>query len=582
MRLTRTTLILLVANLACALAIWSSLPREDAADAHGLAFPIAPEWIEVEGAAGKLRLERDVGGWMVTQPFRWPANRWEVQRLLGELALVREAPRGAPRPAGGESWTVRAGSEGGAAVEAAVVALGQAGGGRSAFLDGGELGKAVGGEALIRALAQPAEAFRVDAVFSLAPFEIRSVGVRLSRPGADDRRWGMVLEARESLGRGEPTPAWRFEAPDNVGADAERTPRALAALAELRVARFLPPRAGAPATKPWLRLSLEAPSRREVLLVWEPKDGACEAALEDNPGQPFVIPAEAVKAWVDPLAELRTRAPFDFDPALARGLTLGHLRSGRSLTLHRVEGAESRWEMPVVAGSTATRRLEVSLGRPRQFLRLLTDLRSDGSETKVADADWHRLSVEFPGGSLVHEIAIDPAGGRLLVRAPGGPVAACPTDLPLARWLSVEPGDWRSEILTRLPAGSQVTRLELLDADQDLVAKAELGSDGRWLAEGDIDIARAARLATRLAVVQAIAFHPEKAAADRRAAAGKRTLRVTDRSAAGASGSMETIRTYQLWREDGSGGLRMSDEAEGATFTPEPGLAEALAPWADR
>lgn len=578
MRLTRTTLILVAANLVCALAIWKSLPGASGTSAQGLTFPVAPGWIELEGAAGKLRLERAEGGWMVTQPFRWPANRWEVQRLLGELALVREAPRGAPRPASGERWNLRVGGEGDAVVEARVMAADSAGGARTAFLDGGDLGQATGGEALVRALAQPAEAFRVDAVFSLAPFEVRAVGVRLTREGID-RRWGMVLEARDSLGRTDPAPIWRFEAPDNVAADAERAPRALAALADLRVARFLPARAATPTGKPWLRLSLEGPSRREVLLVWPGKDGLCEAALEDNPGQPFLVAAAAIQPWADPLAELRSRAPFDFDPTLAKGLTLRHLRSGRSLTLHRMEGGEARWEMPVVPGSTATRRLEVGVGRARQFLRLLTDLRSDGAEATVADADWHRLSLEFPGGTLVRELAIDPAGGRLLVRAPGGAIAACATDLPLGRWLSVETGDWRSEILTRLPAGTQVTRVELADKAGATVAKAELVADGRWLAEGEMDAATAARLASRLGVVQALAFFPESAQGGRGEPAWTLTLKVTDRSAAGASGMSETVRLYRLGRAADSRAARMRDESEGVVFAPEPALAEALGPW---
>ena len=573
MRLTRTTLLLLAANLACAVAVWRSLPDTEAAAVHGLAFPIAPAWIEVEGSAGKLRLERSEGGWSVTHPFRWSANRWEVQRLLGELALAREAPRGATRPAAGERWTVRAGAEGGPAVEAQVLADAA----RGALLDGGERGKALAGEALVRALAQPAEAYRVDAVFSLAPYEVRALGVRVSRPGAEDRRWGLVLEARETVGRQEQGAVWRFEAPDNVAADAERLPRALAALAELRVTRFLPPRAAPAADKPWLRLSLEAASRRETLLVWPARDGQCEAALEDNPNQPFLIAADALKAWADPLAELRTRSPFDFDPALARGLTLRHLASGRSLTLHRLEGAEGRWEIPVVAGSTATRRLEVGVGRARQFLRLLTDLRSDGSETTAPQADWHRLAVEFPGGSLTRELALDPAGGRLLVRAPGEAATACPTDLPLARWLSVETGAWRSEILTRLPVGTRVAKIELRDAAGKSVAKADLADDGRWLAEGEIDAAAAARLAERLGVVQALAFPTDAAAKD--AAGWPLTLLVTDRSAAGASGSTETVRTYRLGRQAAPGAPRMRDETEGVVFVPEPGLAEALAPW---
>ena len=578
MRLTRTTLILVAANLVCALAIWRSLPDGTTPPPGGLAFPLTPGWVEVEGASGKLRLERAEGGWMVTQPYRWPANRWEVQRLLGELALVREAAPGTPRPASGERWTLRAGDGEGRSVEAQVLASAQAGGGRTVLLDGGERGRAIGSEALAQSLAQPPEAFRVDAVFSLAPFEIRTVGVRLARDG-QDRRWGMVLEARDSLGRSDPAPVWRFEAPDNVAADAELAPRALAALADLRVSRFLAPRDTAPAAKPWLRLSLEGSARREVLLVWAEKDGLCEAALEDNPGQPFLIAAAAIAPWADPLGELRTRAPFDFDPGLARGITLRHLRSGRSLTLHRVEGGEGRWEIPVVAGSTATRRLEVGVGRARQFLRLLTDLRSDRSAVTVAEADWHRLSLEFPGGSQVHELAIDPAGGRLLVRAPGGPAVACPTDLPLGRWLSVETTGWRSEILTRLPAGTQVARLELTGKDGARVAAAELGADGRWLAEGDMDAGRAARLAGRLAVVQALAFPAEASAGGRPETTWSLTLRVTDRSAAGASGTSETTRSYRLGRAADTRAVRMRDEAEGATFAPEPALAEAIEPW---
>ena len=578
MRLTRTTLILVAANLVCALAIWRSLPDAATASPGGLAFPLAPGWLEIEGASGKLRLERAEGGWMVTQPYRWPANRWEVQRLLGELALVREAAAGTPRPTSGERWTLRAGDEEGRSVEAQVLATNPTGGARSAFLDGGERGRAVGSEALVRSLAQPPEAFRVDAVFSLAPFEIRTVGVRLTRDG-QDRRWGMVLEARDALGRSDPSPVWRFEAPDNVAADAERAPRALAALADLRVSRFLAPRDKPPAEKPWLRLSLEGAARREVLLVWAEKDGQCEAALEDNPGQPFLIAAAAIGAWADPLAELRTRAPFDFEPTLARGITLRHLRSGRSLTLHRVEGGEGRWEIPVVPGSTATRRLEVGLGRARQFLRLLTDLRSDRVVEAPTEADWHRLAIEFPGGAQVHELAIDPAGGRLLVRAPGGPVVACPTDMPLARWLSVETGDWRSEILTRLPAGTQVARLEIAGPDGAKLAGAELGPDGRWLAEGDMDAGRAGRLAARLAVVQAIAFRAESPQAGRPDTAWSLTLKVTDRSAAGASGTSETTRTYRLGRAADTRAVRMRDEAEGAVFAPEPALAEALGPW---
>lgn len=574
MRLSRTTLLLLAANLACALLIWQTLPGPEDSIDQGLAFPTVPTSVTIEGPAGKVRLERAEGGWQVTEPYRWTANPWEVQRLLGELALVREAPRRSAPADAKERWTVTVAAEGGTVV-ALVVAETAATGSRAALLDGGERGGATAGESLLKSLALPPEAYRLDSVFAISPFEVRSISVRKARDGADDQRWGLVLETREQVGKAEPSAAWRFEAPVNLAADAERTPRAVAALADLRAARFIERRSAGEA-KPRLRLSLESPSRRQVLLVWEGKDGLAEACLEDNPGQAFLVEEKALAAWENPVAELRSRQPCDFDPAGAKGVTLTHLADQRSLTLHRIEttGAAARWEMPVVPGSTATRRLEVGVGRAQQFLRVLTGLRAaEGRDVEApAGLVWHRIDIEFAGGKVSHEIAADK--GRVLVRTPGGPALACPTEQPMDRWLSVLPENWRSETLARLPAGSQVARLEIIGADGKRVAAARLAEGGRWQAEGEISGTRAAALAERLAHVQAAAFATPGTAAEWRL-----TLRVTDRSAAGAAGASEAERVYRCARAAGPNTLLMRDESDGTLFLAEPGLADALAPW---
>lgn len=581
MRLSRTTLLLLAANLLAAGLIWRALPGSEAALEQGLTFPTVPTAVMIEGPAGKVRLERAEGGWMITEPFRWAANPWQVQRLLGELALVREAGK-RPAPAEAkERWRVTVAAEGGATVAATIVAETGASGARSALLDGGDRGSATGGEPLLKALALGAEDYRVDAVFSIPSFEARAISVRRSRPGAEDLRWGLVLETREQVGKPEPAPAWRFEAPVNLAADAERMPRAVNALADLRVARFLPRRESAE-TKPRLRLSLEGASRREVLLAWEAKDGWVEACLEDNPGQPFLIEERSLATWEDPVAELRSRQPCDFDPAGATGVTLTHLSEQRTLTLHRLEtagGAAGRWEMPVIPGSTATRRLEVGVGRAQQFLRLLTGLRAaDGREaTPPPGLDWRRVEIDFAGGKLAYELAAD--SGRALVRVPGGPALACPTEQPMTRWLSVLPEDWRTETIARLPAGSQVARIEILAPDGKALATARLGEGGRWLAEGEINSGQAASLAEALAHVQARAFSPEGRAAGARAPSWRLTIRVTDRSAAGAAGASEATRAYRCATGGGPGALLMRDESDGTVFEPETALAAALAPW---
>lgn len=581
MRLTRTTLILLIANAVCAGLLWQSLPDATTVANRTLAFPIAPAWVEVESSKGTLRLERAEGGWRVTSPYRWTANPWEVQRLLGELALIRETPERTGRLATGERWKVRAAAEAGETIEASVLAESLPGGGQVAYLDGGKRGAATAGEPLIKALAQPAEAFRLNAVFTLAPFEIRNVGVRRILPSGEERRWGLVLEARETIGRAEPKPLWRFEAPDVVTGDPERLPKALTTLTEVRAVRFIEKRTQAD-TKPWLRISLESASRREVVLLWAPVEGFSEAILEDNPDQPFMMDARAVAAWSDPIVELRSRIPFDFDAAGARGLVLTQLREGRSLTLHRLEGsgADGRWEMPVVAGSTVTRRRDVSVGRAQQLLRILTGLRVGETQVAPKNLEWKRLDIDFTSGRLTYELAHEPERKLLWVRTVGGEAQACSTDLPFVRWLSLDANDWRSEVLTRLPEGSSVVGVELKAFEGDkLVAKALLGSDSRWTAEGKINDRQAALLATQLAVVQASSFKPETLTVATPEPRWLFTLRVMDQAAAGAAGIAVTERRYDVARAEGPGSLRMRDTSDGTIFIPSPNLAEALAPW---
>lgn len=585
MRLTRTTLLLLLANLACGLVIWWAMPGDRDTAVRGLAFPTEPSVIEVEGASGRVRIERSPRGWQVTEPYAWPANPWEVQRLLGELALVREGDSRLVDPtlppAAAEKWRLRVTGANGSTAEAVVTLHGGAAGARTARLDGGERGIATAGETLIKALATPAESYRTDAVFDIPAFEVRAISVRRAGAEGKEQRWGLILESHERVGKPTDEPTWHFEAPLDLDADAERTPRAIAALCDLRIARFLPRRETS-AEKPSLRISLESAGRRQVLMTWPAKDGLAEACLEDNPSQPFLVDAKALATWENPSAELRSRQPCDFEPANVRGIVLTNLSDRRSLTLHRIDaaGATGRWEMPVLAGSTATRRLEVGVGRAQQFLRLLTGLRTaDGGAAPDARTGWHRVELEFANGKLSFELAADPAGGRILVRTADGAILACPSEHPLDRWVSVSPDDWRTETLARLPAGTRVARITLADAEGKTLANARLGGDGRWAAEGEINHEQANRLASALALVQARSFSEANRPWSTAKPSWSLTLRVTDRSAAGAVGASETARTYRCARAEGPNTLLMLDESDGTVFVPEPGLAEALAPW---
>jgi hypothetical protein len=332
-----------------------------------------------------------------------------------------------------------------------------------------------------------------------------------------------------------------------------------------------------------MRISVEGVNRRQVLMIWPAKDGLCEACLEDNPSQPFLLEQQVLSAWADPVSQLRSRQPCDFDPAGVKGITLTNKRDGRSLTLHRIDaaGATGRWEMPVLAGSTATRRLEVSVGRAQQFLRLLTALRvSDNKPVVVAsNAEWSKVELDFAAGKLTYEISPDPAGGRIFIRPLNGEPQMCAIEQSVDRWISVTPQDWRTETLARLPAGTQVARITLVNTSGKNIAEARLGTDARWATEGEISSTQAAQLAESLSLVQAHSFSSSTSPFSKEKPVWAFSIRVTDRSAAGAAGASEATRNYRVSRLQGPNTLIVLDEADGTEFVPEPALVEALTPW---
>ena len=586
MRITRTTLFLILANLACGLVIWWAMPSNQDTTFRGLTFPTQPNLIEIEGPAGRIRLERVNAGWSVTQPYTWPANPWEVQRLLGELALVREANArfvdGSLPAASADKWKIQVGADNGQSVVANVTLHGSNIGTRTLRLDGGERGIGTAGEPLLKALSSTPEAYRMDAVFDIPAFEVRAVGIRQTDASGKEQRWGLILESREKVERAESPAAWHFEAPLDFAADVELTPRAVASLSDLHVARFLPRRTTA-AEKPAMRISVEGVNRRQVLMIWPAKDGFCEACLEENPSQPFLLEQKVLATWENPVGQLRSRQPCDFDPAGVKGITLTNKRDGRSLTLHRIDaaGATGRWEMPVLAGSTATRRLEVSVGRAQQFLRLLTALRvSDNKPAMIApNAEWSKIELDFATGKLTYEISPDPAGGRIFIRPLNGEPQICAIEQSVDRWISVSPQDWRTETLARLQAGTQVARMTLINTAGKTIAEARLGTDTRWATEGEISSAQASQLAASLSLVQAHSFSSSSLPFSKEKPVWSFSIRVTDRSAAGAAVASETTRNYRVSRAQGPNTIILLDESDGTEFVPEPALIEALAPW---
>jgi hypothetical protein len=604
MRISRTTVVLLVANLIAFGLVWRATSgHQPAAVSQTQLFPSAPAKVVLSEGAERIVLEKRNSVWRLTEPFDWPANIWSVQRLLDELRFVT-ADAGfdaGEAKANGSSlkdygleparWTLKVTSEAGATIEARIGVQPST---RRHFLlteDGRRIVPLP--EAMAAALAAKAESYRVDKIFDIADFEARAVSVR-HRAKDGEVVTALTAEARPRIGRRVQLPEWRFETPYDALADAETTARAVADLTNLRASKFAA--LGEEATglnTPVLRLSLEGNSRRQVLLVGQPAPGQPSllcAKLEDN-ASVFLIEARLLRDWFAVRETLAASRPADFDPALVTGFTIA--AGGRSITLHRLEGAgaEARWEIPVAPGSTATKRREADARIVSRFLDAVAQLRAarrkgaDGAavpavlaQANPGTASVQTLELEFGGERLLLSFTDDPdkGAGTRVVHAKGSPLAAvCDVSLLDGGHQNVEPQAWRKRTVAELPQGARVSGLRLTArADGKVLGEARLGPDGNWAGAGRLDPATSRRLAAGLAEVRAADF-PGR---DVGSGGWKYEIRVTDQAATGGGASSETFRTYLCSAPFNTRSLLMRDEADDDDFVLEAGLAELLIP----
>ena len=604
MRISRTTVVLLIANLIAFGLVWRAMSGQTtAAVSQTQLFPPNPSRIALAEGPARVLLEKRANGWRVLEPFDWPANVWSVQRLIDELRFI--SPESgfdvAEVTANGASlkdygldpprWTIKVAAETGGAVE---VRVGVQPSTRRHFLlteDGRRIVPLP--DAMAAALAANAESYRVDRIFEIADFEARAVSVRQREKEAEVVT-SLTAEARPRVGRRVQLPEWRFETPYDAPADPDATSRAVAALANLRAAKFADLADEATGlSKPVLRLALEGNARRQVLLVGRPAPAQptmlC-AKLEDNAAV-FLVESRELREWMMPRAALADTRPADFDPALVTGFTVS--AGGRSITLHRLDGLgeDARWEIPVAPGSTATKRREADARLVSRFLAGLAQLRAarrapaiTGGLTlpavrePLAGTAAQTVELEFGAERIVLGFADDPdkGAGTRLVHAKGSPLAAtCDVSFLDGGQHNVEPSAWRRRTVAALPQGARVSGLRLTARnDGAVVGEARLGPDGNWAGTGRLDPSNARRLALALAEVRATAF-PGR---DVGAGGWRYELRVTDQAATGAGAASETIRTYLCSAPLHDRSLLLRDEADDDDFILEPALSAILAP----
>ena len=604
MRISRTTVVLLIANLIAFGLVWRAMSGQTTvAVSQTQLFPPNPSRIALAEGPARVLLEKRANGWRVLEPFDWQANVWSVQRLIDELRFI--SPESgfdvAEVTANGASlkdygldpprWTIKVAAETGGAVE---VRVGVQPSTRRHFLlteDGRRIVPLP--DAMAAALAANAESYRVDRIFEIADFEARAVSVRQREKEAEVVT-SLTAEARPRVGRRVQLPEWRFETPYDAPADPDATSRAVAALANLRAAKFADLADEVTGlSKPVLRLALEGNARRQVLLVGRPAPAQptmlC-AKLEDTAAV-FLVESRELREWMMPRAALADTRPADFDPALVTGFTVS--AGGRSITLHRLDGLgeDARWEIPVAPGSTATKRREADARLVSRFLAGLAQLRAarrapaiTGGLTlpavrePLAGTAAQTVELEFGAERIVLGFADDPdkGAGTRLVHAKGSPLAAtCDVSFLDGGQQNVEPSAWRRRTVAALPQGARVSGLRLTARnDGAVVGEARLGPDGNWAGTGRLDPSNARRLALALAEVRATAF-PGR---DVGAGGWRYELRVTDQAATGAGAASETIRTYLCSAPLHDRSLLLRDEADDDDFILEPALSAILAP----
>ena len=605
MRISRTTVILLVANLIAFGLVWRATSgHQPTAVAQTQLFPATPTKLVLSEGPERLVLEKRNSAWRLAEPFDWPANIWSVQRLLDELRFV-SAEAGfdaAEAKANGSGlkdygldsprWTIKVTSETGSVVEAKIGVQPST---RHHFLltdDGKRIIPLP--EAMAAALAAKPESYRVDKIFEIADFEARAISVR-HRTKDGEVVTGLTAEARPRIGRRVQLPEWRFETPYDALADADATARAVADLTNLRASKFVALADDVTGlTAPVLRLSLEGNSRRQVLLVGNAAPGQptmlC-ARLEEN-SSVFLVEARLLNEWFAARETLAASRPADFDPALVTGFTIA--AGGRTITLHRLEGAaaEARWEIPVAPGSTATKRREADAKIVARFLDAVAQLRATRRKAAVGGgsvpavmaltnpgtASIQTLELEFGADRLLLTFTDDPdkGAGTRVVHAKGSPLAAvCDVSLLNGGHQNVEPQAWRKRAVAELPQGARVSGLRLTArGDGKVLGEARLGPDGNWAGSGRLDPANSRRLAVGLAEVRATEF-PGR---DVGAGGWKFEIRVTDQAATGGGAASETFRTYLCSAPFNTRSLLMRDESDDDDFVLEAGLAEILIP----
>jgi hypothetical protein len=481
----------------------SILPEAAGVDYLSIAFTDRP---------GALVLEKTGGAWRLSEPVKWPANVFAVERLIKQLQLLRkESSFPVPKSEPGAQPL----SDYGLAPPEGVLVWGRRGergsllvGKRTEFGNRLYLRRKDGdwihvvSDSLLAALRMDLADFRSDDVFTLQPFEVRSWNVQITEAG-NLRVW-LTRQGEK----------WRFDRPVGARADRAAVETLLGRILRgVKVVSFVqgasdPTLLGL--ANPAFRITVEGPGQRESLLIGNraPEsagENAYYAQREETTGggapTVFVVHADFLDELRNIQLGLRDRRVIEFDPQ--RVLSLAITPAGRPpITLQKLE--DGRWQVVSREGEHGLATLPGDGEVVQGLLRELAELRTVETGGFVSDAPMpvalEEYGLTLPAWRIVLTESVGGGSSEVRVRALALGAASAASagrevyarvedegfvylvDRALADDCSAEPHHYRDRRILRIPDDARLASLALddLGTGETVLAVALASPDQTW------------------------------------------------------------------------------------------------------